>query len=82
MKKNTFKDTKLIKSDISFAEENQYAISRLKQKITDEDHIQIQIILASTNKQTCSVSAPKRPFDQDLELANSPIFRLSFSAFS
>lgn len=62
LKKDTFKDTKLTRSDILFAKSNQYRILRLKQSKTDVDHKGVPIILEAIDKQTYSVLALKRPF--------------------
>lgn len=50
LKKDSFKDTKLTRSDISFAEGNQYATLRLKRSKTDVEHTSVQIILAATRE--------------------------------
>lgn len=81
LKKDSFKDTKLTRPDISFAEGDQYATLRLKQSKTDVKHTGVQIILAATGKTTCPVSALRRLFLQDPCPADAPLFRLSSSAF-
>ena len=81
-KKASFKDTKLTRSDISFAEGDQYAILRLKRSKTDVDHTGVQIMLAATGEPTCPVSALRRLFIQDPRPAEAPLFRLSSAAFS
>lgn len=62
LKKDLFKDTKLTRSDISFAEGDQYAILRLKRSKTDIEHTGIQIILAVIGEPRCPVSALRRLF--------------------
>ncbi len=81
-KKATFAETGLTRSDISFAEEDQYAILRLKRSKTDTEHTGVQIILASTSEPTCPVAALRRLFIQDPCPLNAPLFRLQSSAFS
>ena len=55
-KKASFPSTKVTRSDISFAESNQYAVLRLKQSKTDTKYTGVQIILAATGKKTCPVA--------------------------
>lgn len=81
-KKPTFAETKLTRSDISFAEGDQYAILRLKRSKTDIEHTGVQIILAATGEQTCPVAALRRLFIQDPRPPTAPLFRLSSAAFS
>lgn len=49
-KKATFAETSLTRSDISFAEGDQYAILRLKLSKTNKEHTGLQIILAATGE--------------------------------
>ncbi len=81
-KKATFAETGLIRSDISFAKGDQYAILRLKRSKTDTEHTEVQIILAATGKQTCPVAALRRLFIQDPRPPNAPLFRLQSAAFT
>ncbi len=81
-KKATFAETSLTRSDISFAEGDQYAIVRLKQSKTDMEHTGVQIILAATGEPTWPVAALRRLFIQDPRPPNAPLFRLQSSAFS
>ncbi len=78
----TFAETGLTRSDISFAEGDQYAILRLKQRKTDEEHNGVQIMLAAMGESTCPVAALKKLFIQDSRSSNAPLFRLQSSAFS
>ena len=64
-KNATFAETGLTRSDISFAEGDQYAILRLKRSKTDTEYTGVQIILAATGKPTCPVAALRRLFIQD-----------------
>lgn len=66
----------LTKSDISFIEDNQYAILPLKQSKTNTDHNGMQIILTTMSESICSVAALRRLFIQILRLANAPLFKL------
>lgn len=59
-KKAMFAKTSLTKSNISFAEGDQYAILCLKRSKTDMKHIGVQIILAATSNQTCPVVALRK----------------------
>ncbi len=80
-KKATFAWTGLMRSDISFAEGDQYAILRLKRSKTDTEHTWVQIILAATGEPTCPVAAFRRLFIQDPYPPNAPLFKLQSSAF-
>ncbi len=51
-KKATFAETGLTRSDIFFAESDQYAILRPKRSKTDTEHTGVQIILAATGERT------------------------------
>lgn len=44
--KRSFSDVKSTRADISFVENNQYAVLRLKRSKTDLDHLGVQIMLA------------------------------------
>ena len=81
-KKVTFAQTSLTRSDISFAEEDQYAILCLKRSITNTEHTGLQIILAATGERTCPVAALRQLFIQDPRPANAPLFRLQSAAFT
>ncbi len=75
-KKATFAETGLTRSDISFAEGDQYAILRLKRSKTDTEQTGVQIILAATGESICSVAALRRLFIQDRRPPNALLFRL------
>ncbi len=81
-KKATFAETGLTRSDISFAEGDQYAILRLKRSKTDTEHTAVQIILAATGEPKCPVAALRRLFIQEPRPPNAPLLRLQSSAFS
>ncbi len=61
-KKATFAETGLMRSDISFAEGDPYAILRLKQSKTDTKYTGVQIILAATAEPKCPVAALRKLF--------------------
>ena len=81
-KKATFAQTGLTRSDISFAEGDQYAILRLKRCKTDTEYTGVQIILPAKDERICPVAALRRLFIQNLLSANAPLFRLQSAAFS
>lgn len=58
----TFTNTKLTRSDITFDENFDYAILRLKRSKTDLDHKGVEIILAATHDQICPVAALRKLF--------------------
>ncbi len=81
-KKATFARTGLTRSDIPFAEGDQYAILRLKRSKTDREHTGVQIILAAMGEPTCPVAALRRLFIHDPRSPNASLFRLQPWAFS
>ena len=78
MEKNrkTFGVIKPTRGDISFAENDQFAILRLKRSKTDVDHKGVQIMLAATNNHTCPVRALRHLFQTDIQLPQAPLFRV------
>ncbi len=81
-KKATFVERGLTRSDISFAEGDQYAILELKQSSTDMEHTDVQIILAATDELICPVATLRRLFISDPCPPKALRFRLQSSAFS
>ncbi len=71
-----FAETGLTRSNISFADWDQYVILRLKQSKTDSENTRVQIILAATGEPTCPVAALRKLFIQDPCPPNAPLFRL------
>lgn len=82
LKKASFTRTQVTRSDVSFAEGNQYAVLRLKQSKTDTKHTGVQIVLAATGEKTCPVAAIARLYASDPQQSDAPLFRLSSGAFS
>lgn len=82
LKKASFTDLKVTQSDVRFAENDQYAVFRLKRSKTDLKHTGMQIILSATGEATCPVAALCRLFDHVKKLASAPLFMLSNAAFS
>ncbi len=81
VKKTTFAETGLMRSDIFFAEGDQYAIQRLKRSQTDTEYTGVQIILAATGERICPIAALRRLFIQDTRSANAPFLRLQSAHF-
>lgn len=73
----TFVDTKLTRSDITFSDEDQHAILRLKRSKTDLNHTGVEIILAATHDATCPVTALRTLFTRDPQPQTAPLFRLT-----
>lgn len=73
----TFVDTKLTRSDITFSDEDQHAILRLKRSKTDLNHTGVEIILAATHDTTCPVTALRTLFTRDPQSHTAPLFRLT-----
>jgi hypothetical protein len=77
-----FIKTRTTRSNISFAENDQYVILRLKRSKIDVDHSEVQIMLIVTNDLTCLVVALRRLFRTDPQSSNASLFRLTDEAFS
>lgn len=76
-KANTFINTKLTRSDITFSDRDQHAILRLKRSKTDLNHSGVEIILAATYDKNCPVKALRALFTQDPQPRTAPLFRLT-----
>ena len=72
----TFMNTKLTRNDVSFSEDNTYAILRLKRSKADVEHHSVDIILSTTNNQCCPVTALKNLFTCDPQPPTAPLFQL------
>ena len=82
LKKASFSLIKVIRSEILFSKGNQYAVLCLKQSKTNIEHTRVQIILITTGKKYYLVAALTRLYNLDPQPTNTPLFRLSFRAFS
>ena len=82
LKKSSFINLKVTRSDVRFAENDQYAVLRLKRSKTDVKHTGVQIILSATGELTCPVAALRRLFNHVKRPASAPLFMLSNAAFS
>ena len=82
LKKSSFINLKVTRSDVRFAENDQYAVLRLKRSKTDVKHTGVQIILSATGERTCPVAALRRLFNHVKRSASAPLFMLSNAAFS
>lgn len=80
-KKTTFVETGLTKSDISFVEDDQYAILCLKRSKTDTKPTRVQIILAAMSENTCPIAALRQLFIQDPYQTIAPFFSLQSTSF-
>jgi hypothetical protein len=70
------------RSNISFVENDQYVILRLKRRKIDVDHLKVQIMLIVTNDLTCLVVVLRRLFRTDSQSRNASLFRLIDEIFS
>ena len=82
LKKALFSRTRVTKSDVSFAEGNQYQLLRVKQSKTDTKHTEVQIILAAAGEKTCPVAALSPLHTLNPQHPDTHLFRLSSGAFS
>ena len=71
-----FSATKLTRSDITFSQNDQYVVLRLKRSKTDVKHTGVEIIIAATNDLTCPVLALQELFMLDPKPSNAPLFSL------
>jgi integrase len=78
----TFTATKVTRSDITFAVNDQYAILRLKRSKTDRDYTGVEVVLAAINEPTCPVRALRLLFTQDVQPQSAPLFRFQDTHFS
>jgi hypothetical protein len=76
-----FINTKLTRSDVTFDENSEYVILRLKCSKTDLDHKGVEIILAATHDQICPVTALRNLFLLDPQPPTAPLFRFDSRAF-
>ena len=72
--------TKLTRSDITFFQDNQHVILRLKRSKTDIKHTGVEIIIAATNDSTCTVIALRELFRLDPQPGNASLFSLANGA--
>jgi len=80
--KRSFKNTSLLRSDITFSNLDEYVIVSLKRSKTNYDHVRVDIIIAATATLTYPVRALRRLFEEDPQPMDSPFFRLSIRLLS
>ena len=80
--KRSFKNTSLLRSDITFSDLDEHVTVSLKRSKTDYDHVGVDVIIAATATPTCPVRALRRLFEDDPQLLDSPLFRLSTGPLS
>ena len=72
-----FSGAKLTRSDITFSENDQNVVLRLKRSKTDVKHTGVEIIIAATNDSLCPLSALCKLFMLDPQPNNAPLFSLA-----
>lgn len=77
----SFKDLYFTRSDITFSEQNQYAMLRLKRSKTDTNHTGVLIRLAATKDFTCPVTALHSLFTHDPQPPHAPVFAFNNLSF-
>jgi integrase len=82
LNKRTQAFTKLTRSDVHFAINDEYVLLRLKRSKTDILHRGVEITLAATGHNTCPVTALRMLFTVDPQPPSAPLFRLRNKAFS
>ena len=75
-----FSGTKLTRSNITFSENDQHVVLRLKRSKTDDKHTGVEIIIAATNDSLCPVSAFRKLFMFNPKSNNAPLFSLADGA--
>jgi hypothetical protein len=80
--RETFENTSLTRSDITFAENDEYARLRLKRSKTDTLFKGVDILLAATGTPTCPVYALRQLFHLDPRPENAPLFSLTNGNFT
>jgi hypothetical protein len=78
----TFQNTRLLRSDVTFSENNDHVSIRLKRSKTDTGHKGVEIIIAASNSSTCAVRALQRLFRLDPQPPTAPLFRFTNQTFS
>lgn len=81
LKKASFSNTKIIRSNILFFKKNQYAMLCLNQSKTNNEHIGISMVFVATGEKTCSMAALFRFYILNPQPANILLFYLLSSAF-
>jgi hypothetical protein len=80
--RETFENTSLTRSDVTFAENDEYARIRLKRSKTDTLFKGVDILLAATGNKTCPVYALRQLFQLDPRPHNAPLFNLTHRSFT
>ena len=81
LKKASFLLIKVTRSDISFAEGNQYVMLCLKQSKTDIEYTGVQIIFVAAGKKTCLIVALTQLYILYPQPVNALLFHLFSGAF-
>ena len=82
LNRETFESTSLTRSDVTFAENDEYARLRLKRSKTDTLFKGVDILLAATGTPTCPVHALRQLFQLDPRPDNAPLFNLTHRKFT
>jgi integrase len=77
-----FEHTKLQRRDVTFAENDEHAIVRLRSSKADYEHKGVEIVVAKTGDHTCPVSALRALVTLDPQPPKSPLFRTHSGPFS
>ena len=80
--RDSFQSTNLTRADVTFANDDKYAILRLKRSKTDHQHRGVDIHLASSKGPLCPVVALRKLFTDDPQPPSSPLFRMEKKIFS
>jgi integrase len=78
----TAEHTKLTRADVTFAENDEHVLLRLKRSKTDTQHKGIEIVLAATGSPLCPVHALRRLWILDPQPLSAPLFHFQSRSFS
>jgi hypothetical protein len=70
-----FEHTKLQRRDVTFSDDDEYAIITLRHSKCDIDHTGVEIFLAGTDTSTCPIAALQALLCLDPQPRQAPLFR-------
>ena len=82
LQRRTAEQTKLTRSDVTFGENDEHVLLRLKRSKTDVQHRGVEIVLAATDSPLCPVRTLRRLWQVDPQPPSAPLFRLKTRSFS
>lgn len=80
--REVFEATKVQRRDVTFAENDEHVILKLRASKSDHNHTGVEIVIARTGEATCPVLALRALYDLDPQPPCSPLFRTHTGPFS